>query len=247
MKNNLKVIGFIAVVAVIAMGIVGCGPAPEEVNIIEPDLGFIVGETLKVDAVGDTEWYTGDNANTPVSKGPTFTPTAAGRYYAKVGGTQSNNYAIVFEIPTTTPTSRFKMVGADNGTYKVGTSGTSDEIVEIAKDSFTLTGYNGGTTTKNGDELSFTITRWEQVDPNADAKADYPIGLKLTILNPEQKIPGGIAFYTDNPTPTNMYIYINSGYTKFIRTRPGSTNYAPKGGFSTADAVVSHARYYVKQ
>jgi len=232
MKNNLKVIGFIAVVAIIAMGIVGCGPAPEDVNIIEPDLGFIVGETLRVDTVGDTEWYSGDNATTPVSKEATFTPQNAGRYYAKVGGTQSNNYADVFAIPLTTTTFNYKMTGSatENANWSSdGTSTVNNETVEITKNSFTLTSdkqFNS-----NPEKLQFTITNWKKLEGGASG---YPTGYKLSISNVTQNAPAANNYFSGNPE--NMSIYATNDLASFIRTRPGTENFAPKGGVGDAGA-----------
>jgi len=238
MKNNLKVIGFIAVVAIIAMGIIGCTPAPESVSIVEPALGFVVGERLEASPAGSTyKWYKG-GALIPSASLVFYTPTEAGVYYVDVDGTESDRVT-VFNVPEGT----YTMTGSANGQWDAagshGAGAADNETVVITKATnkytFKLTNTHSAT-----EKLNFDITKWEKVGVPSSA-SDYKFGLKLTIASAEQN---GSYYSGSNPTVIYFYVKSETDLSEFIRTRPGETAeaYAPGGNVPSTVAARRYAK-----
>jgi len=245
MKNNLKVIGFIAVVAVIAMGVIGCTPAPESVSIIEPALGFVVNERLEASPAGSTyKWYKG-GALIPSASLIFYTPTEAGVYYVDVDGTESDRVT-VFNVPTGT----YTMTGTANGNWNAagnhGQANAENETVIITKatNKYTFSLTNNHTTVET---FTFDITKWTKLNSVPSSATGYAFGLKLAIDDAKQTPAASAGYIPSGVTnPKEIYFYVKSetDLSEFIRTRPGQSAeaYAPGGD---SPSVVA-ARKYVK-
>jgi len=245
MKNNLKVIGFIAVVAIIALGFLGCEDLEgiTGVKIETEQIGAIVGKKLTAipegtGTVKNYQWIkdginlTGSDANNQ-----TYTPKTAGEYAVSISDGEFKSAPVtVFAIPDGT----YLMEGSVQSNWRPQGSPTGsvyDETVVISETKFRLD------STYDDEFIDFTIMRWEEINSPV---ADYPVGYRLLIANPTEK--GG--YYSGSPTYTLLYGVYKTGKTvqnalngdveKFLRTEPG-TNTISKTGNNTIN------RYYLKQ
>jgi hypothetical protein len=204
MRNTVKWLGFIALVAIIAFSLIGCGPLEEEDDpvymsgtvSITPNGAVKLGTELTANYTGDEavkyQWLSGpvgaggDTAFQPIpgATSQKYTPTEEGDYRVRVY-TNADSKTSAPSITVTAGYSDFiGIFVAEN--VKVTGFADYNEVIDITGTRLAVrddyTGRTGTIPAQPWDHFEFDIDTWEKIEniPTTGLTAGYTQGYKLT-------------------------------------------------------------------